>query len=227
MLAVPSWVIPGTYIENLNFLQDKKEIDAVELLFFIYNDDVKTELQNEWDAITSYKKRFIFTAHLPDPVLSEHEELIVKMLPHVRHFIIHGGKGFDDGADLIAAWQKEYGMEKFVLENTREDRLEKLLEHLPGDTRICMDTGHLLIAKKSPLQFFNKYKNRIAEIHLHGTDNEKAKLDGKLVDHRPVNKNDQWYKEIETLLKNFKGVINMEVFSWEEVLGTLGTLEKI
>ena len=72
ILTVPSWVIPGTYADNLRFLSDKKEIEGVELLFFLYDDEIKAQLDSEWEEICRYKERFIFTAHLPESLLPPH-----------------------------------------------------------------------------------------------------------------------------------------------------------
>jgi sugar phosphate isomerase/epimerase len=87
-----------------------------------------------------------------------------------------------------------------------------------------MDTGHLLIDNRSPLEHYKKHRGRIREIHLHGLDNEKAKLDGRLPDHRPLNADDPWLKELLPELKQFAGIINIEVFSWEETEKSLEVL---
>jgi sugar phosphate isomerase/epimerase len=84
-----------------------------------------------------------------------------------------------------------------------------------------MDTGHLLLEDKSPLAFFERFEGRIKEIHLHGLDRDKALLDGRLPDHRPVKKNDWWLEELRPKLARFNGVLNLEVFSWEEVRESL------
>jgi hypothetical protein len=83
-LSVPSWVIPGTYAENLRFLETKEEVRGVELLFYLYNGEVKAELDREWEGIRGCKERFVFTAHLPDEFSPSHEELVVRLAPLVR-----------------------------------------------------------------------------------------------------------------------------------------------
>ncbi|MHC6204726.1 cobamide remodeling phosphodiesterase CbiR [Breznakiellaceae bacterium SP9] len=211
VLAVPSWVRPGTYLENLRFLEGQKEIQAVELLFFIYDEAVALELDREWEAIVSLKSRFLFTAHLPDPLLSVHEALIERLSPHVQHFIIHCTE-----AATIKSFQAKYGVTRFVLENTFKGHFEVLLDRLDADTKICMDTGHLLLEEKEPLDFYLRYQSRITEIHLHGIDRESAQRDKRLIDHRPIRGDESWFAALLPQLERFSGIINTEVFSWEE-----------
>jgi sugar phosphate isomerase/epimerase len=104
--------------------------------------------------------------------------------------------------------------------------LEALLPHLDGDVGLCMDTGHLLMDGKLPAEFFAKRRNRIGEIHLHGLDREKAALDGRLPDHRPVRATESWFGELFPLLKDFTGIINTEVFSWEEAAAGIHSIKQ-
>ncbi|GHV77668.1 hypothetical protein AGMMS49942_24890 [Spirochaetia bacterium] len=229
-LVVPSWVIPGTYLENLRFLADKPDVQGVELLFFIYNGEIRDQLDAEWDGIGQFADRFVFTAHLPDPLLPEHEELVHRLNPLVRNFIVHPGPPENAPAlgTLVNSWAKKCpgSSRRFLVENTNPGRLEALLPHLAGDVGLCMDTGHLLLDGKSPADFFAKHRERIGEIHLHGLDREKAALDGRLPDHRPVRATEQWFGELFPLLKDFAGIINMEVFSWEEAAAGIYTLNE-
>jgi hypothetical protein len=227
MIVVPSWVVPGTYIENLRFLEDKN-VSGVELLFFIYDDDVKSLFKKEFLSISEYKNRFLFTAHLPDTLNAESEELVQCLVPLVRHFIVHPAK-FEDAqkqAELLMSWFSKYGKDKFVIENTHHGFMENMLSLLPSDTQICMDTGHLLLDNLSVLDHYKKYSDRIKEIHLHTVDIEQAKTDNRLVDHRALNADDEWFKEFLPELKQYSGVINTEVFSWEEAEKSLEVLQK-
>jgi sugar phosphate isomerase/epimerase len=217
LLVTPSWVIPGTYAENLRFLEDKKEIAGVELLFFIYDDETRAQLDSEWNEICRYKERFIFTAHLPEKLLGEHEELVARLAPLVRHFIVHPPRENPAAlARLLKEWGKRYGA-LFLAENITPGLLEALLPHLGEDELLCMDTGHLLLDGKNPANFFNTYGKRIGEIHLHGLDREQAARDGRLPDHRRLRGDEAWLLELLPPLKDYRGIINLEVFSWEEV----------
>jgi sugar phosphate isomerase/epimerase len=79
-----------------------------------------------------------------------------------------------------------------------------------------MDTGHLLLEGQNPTSFFSSNCDRIKEIHLHAVDREKAAIDGRLADHRQLRHDEPWLLKLLPLLKDYQGVINLEVFSWEE-----------
>jgi hypothetical protein len=231
-LTVPSWVIPGNYVENLHFLNNKTEINGVELLFFLYDDEIDAQLKTEWEGIQKYAGRFVFTAHLPDVLLPEHEELAARLAPLVRHFIVHPGLPEDAPAlgALINDWAEKYPRRRpehrrFLAENTLPGRLEALMPYLNEETGICMDTGHLLLEGKSPAAFLKNYGARVGEIHLHGLNREKAVLDGRLPDHRPVQSGDPWLRELFPQLKEFSGIVNTEVFSWEEAAASIDAVK--
>jgi sugar phosphate isomerase/epimerase len=232
-IIVPSWVIPGTYIENLRFLDDKEEIAGVELLFFIYDDEIKNNITDEFEDICRFKDRFIFTAHLPDVLKPEHEELVEKLSPLVQHFIVHPGKegGAEVQANFINTWAEKYKdpskKYRFLAENTNPGLLEALLPKLNANIGLCMDFGHLLLEEKNPSVYLNQFQNKIGEIHLHGLDREKAAIDKRLPDHRPINEDSIYIKEIFASLKEFQGLINLEVFSWEEVEESLKAIKSL
>jgi hypothetical protein len=226
VLSAPSWVIPGTYAENLRFLWDKKEIQGVELLFFLYDDEIKAQLDSEWEEICHYRERFIFTAHLPELLLPAHNELVARLAPLVRHFIVHpAAENPEAQARLLEEWCKRYRA-SFLMENTKAGLLEALLPDLGIDAGLCMDTGHLLLEGKNPAAFFTVHRERIGEIHRHSTDQKKAVIDGRLIDHRQLRGDEPWLSELLPLLKDYRGLINLEVFSWEEVRASIDILKR-
>lgn len=239
VLSVPSWVIPGTYAENLRFLQHQKEVAGVELLFFMYDDEVKAQLDAEWEAILSFRERFVFTAHLPEKPAACHAELVARLAPVVRHFIVHPPPAAEDsaGADdapaaeaaLLNEWAKRYNA-VFLAENTFAKKggaspLEGLLPYLDADAGLCLDTGHLLLEGQNPAACFRARENRVREIHLHSLDRRQAKLDNRLIDHRRLKPDEPWLREFLPLLEGFEGVINLEVFSWEEAAAGIDVLK--
>ena len=199
----------------------------------MYDDAIKNLLDSEWEEISGYAERFTFTAHLPDILLPEHEELIARVTPLVRHFIVHpNAENPINQAALLRSWTERYGA-VFLVENIFRGKgvssLEYLLPHLGEDYGLCMDTGHLLLEEKSPSDFFKAWQKRqyrIEEIHLHGLDLEQSAVDGRLTDHRRLRENEPWLLELLPLLKGYRGIINLEVFSWEEVRAGIGVLRK-
>jgi hypothetical protein len=222
--TVPSWVIPGTYLENLRFLADKPEIAGVELLFFLYDREIRDQFESERRGIEEFRDRFSFTAHLPDRILPEHRELVSGLSLLVRHFIVHPGpaEGAKAQAELLRSWK---GTGSFLIENTLPGRLPALLPYLDEDMGLCMDTGHLLLEGQNPADFLRRWGDRIGEIHLHGLDRERAARDGRLPDHRPLRAGDPWLGELAPLLGEFAGTVNLEVFSWEEAAESMAALK--
>jgi hypothetical protein len=230
--SVPSWVIPGTYAENLRFIAEQPEINGVELLFFMYDGEIKREFDAEFEEIKSFAGRFVFTAHLPDVLMICHEELVETLSPLVRHFIVHPGKAetVDAQAALINRWAEKYGTAAaplFLAENTTPGFLEKIIPLLSPGVGLCMDTGHLLLEGRSPAEYFSRCGTGIVEIHLHGIDREKAAIDGLLPDHRPLKEDAPWLRELFPVIENFNGVINLEVFSWKDVAQSIAAIKRI
>jgi hypothetical protein len=222
--TVPSWIIPGTYLENLRFLADKPDIAGVELLFFLYDREIRDQFESERRGIGEFRDRFGFTAHLPDLLLPEHLELVRGLSPLARHFIVHPGpaEGAKALAGLLRSWK---GEGSFLVENTLPGRLPALLPYLDGDTGLCMDTGHLLLEGQNPADFLRRWGDRVGEIHLHGIDREKAARDGRLPDHRPLRAGEPWLAELVPLLGEFAGPINLELFAWEDVEESIAALK--
>lgn len=220
-ISVPSWVVPGTYAENLAFLTDKAEVQGVELLFFIYDDEAKTLFRREEGALREHARRFTFSAHLPDPLLPEHEDLVERTADLVESWVAHPGhpESAPDLAGTLTRWRERYG-DRFFLENVRPGRLEALRERLP-DFPLCLDTGHLLLEGKSPSAYASDHAALIRELHLHGLGDDPsagpAPSDGRLPDHRTFLTSQGWFSSLAPTLARFNGIVNLELFSWEEV----------
>lgn len=219
-LITPSWVIPGTYLENLRFLDDKDRVDGVELLFFLYDDEIRAEFLRELPLIRDFAERFVFTAHLPDSLKEEHEELVELLSPLVKHFIVHPAADAAAGARLLETWMSRYGRRRFLLENTVPGRFEALLACFDGDAPVCMDTAHLLLEGRNPADFARRYGGQIREVHLNGTGEDGG--DG----HKPPRAEDLWFLELAPFLRSFSGIVNLELFSWDEVRQGIDCLEK-
>jgi sugar phosphate isomerase/epimerase len=236
-ISVPSWVIPGTYGENLRFLAGERDITGVELLFYLYDDEIRAMLDDEWELIAGLAGRFTYTAHLADRIMAEHGELVARLLPLVRNFVVHPYPAEEAEAEkgLLASWTAAYGgrargtedlgaLSPFLIENTQPGWQEALLPLLPPGTGLVMDTGHLLLEGRSPAEFFRRFGGRVGEIHLHTVDRAAASGDGRLPDHRPLRAGEAWFEEFAPYLASFGGIVNLEVFSWEEVQASLAVL---
>lgn len=229
--TVPSWVIPGSYVENLAFLKNQKSVSGVELLFYIYDKETESLLNSELPEIKAYSDRFVFTVHMPDLLKAEHANLVEKLLPISRHFILHPpGPGQEDTFyRLYESWVQAYDINGkdtglFLTENTLPGRQEAFLRNRP-DASLCLDTGHCLLEGQDPCIVLDKHSAKIHEIHLHSVNKEAAQKDGRLQDHRPISLNDSWIPDFLSQLSSFNGIVNSELFSWAEASQNLVLLK--
>jgi len=208
ILSVPSYVIPGTYGENVEFLAEIPEIQAVELLFYYFDNDSRDLFIREKALISSYRNRFDFSVHMPEPLKPEHERLIELTRDICHRYILHPpAEDPHQFREWVAGWHKRYGS-VFLIENLIGGDFNPVAEKL--DTfPLCCDTGHLLLRGLEVGAFLRRYGSRIREIHLHGV------IDG--VDHRGFSAAEPWFQEIVPFLGAFEGVVNLEVFSIAEV----------
>jgi sugar phosphate isomerase/epimerase len=217
ILSAPSWVAPGTYLENLDLLERVREIASVELLFFIYDEDTRAIFAREREGIAARADRFGFTLHLPDPLLSEHEELVESTRDFVRSYVFHPAVagGAEELARTIGLWRRDYG-DVFYLENTRISLFDANLP-LFGDIGLCCDVGHLLIEGLDPAPWLAERADRIRELHLHGLQGGK--------DHSAFSFRDETMRRILGFLSGFEATVELELFSLAEIEGAIAELK--
>ena len=86
---------------------------------------------------------------------------------------------------------------------------------------LCMDVGHHFKYDFDPARGFLAWGDRIPLIHLHGV----AKREGKIRDHIGLDHLDGPRREaLIPLLADFTGTLSLEVFSLENLNGSLGAL---
>lgn len=88
------------------------------------------------------------------------------------------------------------------------------------DLSVCMDTGHLMLCGFDVKNLWETYADRIPLMHLHGVHGGKDHLS---LDSLSAAQADV----IREILKNFRGVVSLEVFSYKHLLPSLEFLEKI
>ncbi|MBN2875792.1 MAG: AP endonuclease [Spirochaetales bacterium] len=222
-LSVPSYVLPGTYLENLRFIDGTGAVGNVELLFFMYDDDTRSLMRAEIAGIASYATRFGFTVHMPDTVAPEHEEILEATASFASAFVIHPPRedaGIPGFVRLLDEWRGRYGADAFLLENTVLGRFEPAEAALASSTfgppRLCADVGHLRAEGVDPAPWIATRADRIAELHVHGYDGAK--------DHTIFSEGERWIADLEPFARSFEGVIEVELFSWPEVQPALEIL---
>jgi sugar phosphate isomerase/epimerase len=226
ILSVPSYVIPGTYAENLRFLADKTEVDGVELLFFMYDEEVRTLMLAEIDEIRQFRSRFSYTVHMPDSIAPEHADIIEATQDIAGSYVIHPPRedaGLAAFASLMDDWRGRYGKDAFILENTRVARFDAA-EAVLKDSRyglppVCVDIGHLRMEAHDPMAWLAAKTGRVAELHLHG-------FDGKS-DHVPFGADESWLADLLPYLHGFAGVVELELFAWDQLQAVIPILRPV
>ena len=116
--------------------------------------------------------------------------------------------------------ESEFDISGFTIENLNYpyELLDDLLSEF--DVGVCFDIGHLIMEKVDLSEIYEKYKNRIKIIHLHGSDG--------VIDHASLKylsrKNSE---KIIEILKDFTQSVSVEVFSIQDLQESLEYLEQI
>lgn len=212
-LCVPSYLMPGTWMENLEALGDSEWVDGVELLFFAYDAEARAILDRERGGIAALSDRFELSLHLPDPLSADDEELVAATRDFVSLYVLHppGGDIAPAKAEawpsLVESWRARYG-DDFLLEYTGAAAFAAAEAALPG-LPLCADTGCLLREGLSPAAWSASRSGRIREFHLHGL------ADGR--DHAAPRGDEGWLVELSAFLESYDGRVELEVFSREGV----------
>ena len=216
ILSCPSFIIPGTYLDNLLRVRETGLVDSVELLFFLFDGETEELLNREIDGIREASGEVGITVHLPDDLGPDHETIVEMTSDFARHYVVHPAPADEEGfVRTVSRWRINYG-DRFLLENLIERSFDSLLERFdaaaersreekpPGPMPVCCDTGHLLVRRESPAGFLDRYGERVREIHLHGLDEG--------WDHNPFLPNEPWFVDLAPGLEEFEGIVNIEVF---------------
>lgn len=84
---------------------------------------------------------------------------------------------------------------------------------------ICLDIGHILIFGQDLRLYLDKYLPKVSMIHLHGFQ--------KGTDHLAIDRlPEQALRLIFSYIRNYHGIVSLEVFSIEELKKSLFTLEE-
>jgi sugar phosphate isomerase/epimerase len=236
-LAAPSFIWPDTWAANAQMLAPA--VDEVELLLFEstglpdeaeiqelerirrdtglgYNVHLPTDVSltdpGQWETAaralqtaidrTAPLEPSVFILHLPAPKTSTENQWREAARRGLDHLLSTGIPS------------RRFAVE--TLEDGPFGRIQPLVEEF--DLSICLDTGHLLLQAENPVAFLETHRDRIAAVHLHGV------ADGK--DHQPLNRFPEVLAgDFAEGLKDFEGVVSLEVFGYDSLVESLETLE--
>lgn len=236
-LAAPSFIWPDTWAANARLLAPA--VDEVELLLFESQGlpdetEIRELEQIRRNTGLGYNIHLPTDVSLTDPArwetaagaLQTAIERTAPLEPSV--FILHLPA---PKTSTETEWQAaaRRGLERLlstgisprrIAVETLEDgpfaRIQPLVEEI--DLSICLDTGHLLLRAENPAVFLDTHRERISAIHLHGVAGGK--------DHRPLGRFPKALaRDFAEGLKNFQGVVSLEVFGYDSLVESLETLE--
>lgn len=215
-IGVPSYVIPGTWLENIQFLENRTDIHAIELLLFLWDKTIRSDFLHELEAIQQFKNRFIFTLHLPDANFTVLEEIIALTNNCITAYCVHppqdSTKSYSFAASLISLEQRY--QKPVLLENTTLSALEYVLACYQNiqpniNPGLCMDTAHLLVEGIAPVDFVARYGKFIKTVHLNDYEEQQ--------EHKPISSRSDWIIPCIPFFKQFTGILEVELFSIHEI----------
>lgn len=212
-LVLPSWLVPGGWLENVEVASRLGWASGVELLFFSFEGEDRDLLLSERAGIEGIldASGLSLSVHLPDPFLPRHDELVGLFAGRAECFVLHPPRPGDlEGwAAHVSRLRAESG-DRFILEYTDGGLFAAASGALPG-MPICADTGRLVIEGIEPAAWIAGRASLVREIHLHGVDAEGAR------DHRVFTGREAWLGRLAPFLAAFPGRIELELFSLAKV----------
>lgn len=246
-LSTTSYIFPDHIIPNITALAPL--MDEVELVLFeskgLNNLPDQQEIKTLMDF--SLHGKVDFNIHFPIDIFlgDENEEVRTNGISMIRrvientlclnpsvyilHFDLRNSRGQEEAN--IQAWRGRIissaqeiiksGMEpgRISIETLGYpfEWIEDIIKEFGFS--ICLDIGHILIYGQNLKLYFDKYLLSTSMIHLHGFQNG--------TDHLGIDKlNGETLDLILYHLQNYKGILSLEVFSWNELKSSLEILEE-
>ena len=246
-LATTSYIYPDHIIPNVTTLAPF--LDEVELVLFESEgqDNLPDDVQLSALINFSLLQEVNFNVHLPIDIFlgDKNEEVrfrgisIVKKVIERTHclkpslYTLHFDLRDNNGREEtdIEAWRRRiiqsgeeilgYGIEsnRISIETLGYpfEWIEDIIKEFGFS--ICLDIGHILIYGQDLPLYLKKYLPNTSIIHLHGFQNG--------IDHLGIDKlNGKTVDLILSHLQNYRGILSIEVFSFDDLKRSLEILEK-
>lgn len=244
VLALPSWVIPGSIAENACFLAEKKQTGVREIGLCLFESAAcltygNTELPQDLNALG-----FSWHAHLPfdlfekgpDQAAAIATELMRKVaFLDVRRAVLHPPAKAQDLERFARTWEQAgQNMADLLLENTSDAPLP-LVSELAQQTGcgLCLDIGHAFAesrhgGKAGPkfAQTLEHVACRARIVHMNAPEPARS-TSGK---HYPLTTfNSQEKDLVRQALAALQPecVIMLELFSWPDIELSLPVLREL
>jgi len=240
-LACPSFVYPAGYLENVRHLAPF--VDEIELLFFEsrFADSLPSPGLIRELALQAQSSRTTFNVHLPTDISMGHRDagvrqaavkavsqLIARCAPlNPTTFTLHLSKDSSEFDNRGWRAQSAESLEAVLATGIPSRRVS--VENLDYDVEqiapvihdlnlsMCMDMGHLMTHEIDITAYFDRWKERITVIHLHGVNG--------VQDHLPLDRlsSGQMIRVMD-ILKQFSGVTSLELFSFKALNSSMSHL---
>ncbi|MFO7749201.1 MAG: cobamide remodeling phosphodiesterase CbiR [Desulfobacteraceae bacterium] len=141
-----------------------------------------------------------------------------------------------DSAEAVKRWQERtcHSLDRLVSRGVDLERISVETLEYPFDCldnildrfnlSVCVDAGHLIKCGFSIDTIFQRYAARIPIVHLHGVDfSQIPPRDHLSLEKTPTEK----AEETMEILKNFHGVVSIEVFNRDNLAASLDYLHSI
>ncbi len=204
LIGTTSWVIPGTYYENVEYITKRfSEIQFIELLVFTWDKETYKLFEKEKGYLNkiAFQKGIAYTVHLPtdsiENILNAFHYLEKSL--EVANYVLH---------PLCDTSDKEFTK----ILNHPKVSFENLKERVVNHSRTVFDIGHHILGKNVDSEFLNN----IIEIHMMGVE---GGTDHKVLDLETLS---QIYKILSNKLFTVR-YICFEVFDENELETSLIT----
>ena len=247
-LSTTSYIYPDHILPNVTILAPF--FDEIELVLFESEgkDNLHSEEEISHMMSLSIHHEVNFNVHLPIDIFlgDKSEEIrskgisIVKRViertlclnpsVYILHFDLRNKNGREESD--IETWRRRIiqSVEEIVEYGVGSNRISietlgypfEWIEDIIRDFgfSICLDIGHILIQDQDLRLYLDNYLVNISIIHLHGFQNG---IDHLGIDRLP----ESHLKLILSSLRNYRGIVSIEVFSIEDLMRSLITLEEI
>lgn len=245
-LSTTSFIYPDDYIPNVRLLGPY--FDEIELLLFESRDIEFLFPKSVIDELNRLAQELNigYNVHLPTDIsisardtrlqqsaVESYKKTIERMMPLAPStFFLHVPyEEADAERATVAKWRDRVRSNLGRLLGSTIDGPRISIETLDYpvgfiedivlelNLSICMDVGHLILYGYDVIDVFNRFASKISSIHLHGVENNQ--------DHLAIGRLSQQYiPPVIDILKRFKGILSVEVFSYHHLDPSLRTLER-
>lgn len=245
-IGTTSYIYPDHILPNVKALSPY--LDEIEIVLFESEGQDNLPSNDEIEQLCSLAQGVgvTYNVHLPIDVLLGHEDPVVrqrgvgsiqriialtqqlKPSNYTLHFELTEADRENNGT--LSRWKESLrlSMGEILYSGVASSRIAVETLHYPFEfvedivgefgLSVCLDLGHMISQGYSIAEYAKRYLTKTPLIHLHGTKNGKDHVSVKVLG------NDEM-RTICGVLKDFSGIVSIEVFSFYDLSTSLKLLE--